>query len=131
MTSHNPLKQKVIQTAAKLYSDRLTAETAKDLDYYLNFYKGEPTILSSTLADTQVTVLTLFDDAVIRTETFINNDDASKILTIYSDAAGTLKLFTLNPKDSVSFPSSCLENIYLKASAPSLAFTAWIYTINV
>ncbi|MCA2594052.1 MAG: hypothetical protein IM526_02675 [Microcystis sp. M38BS1] len=131
--THNKLKQAVKQLASKLYSGNSTpsGDDAKSLNELLNFYKGEQSILSSTLADTQTTPLSIFSDTEIRTEVFVCNNDNSKVLTIYRDALAIEKIYTLAAGDAISFPASFNESVYIKASAPSLAFTAWKYTIDV
>lgn len=132
-TTHTRLKATVEKIANKLYSDKgvASSDDANSLNEFLPFYKGEITILSGTLPNTVNTPLSLFDDEVIRTETFICNNDASKVLSISIDAAGLQVVYNLDPKECISFPTSFNESIYIKASAPSLSFTAWVYTINV
>jgi hypothetical protein len=129
--THNKLKIAVEQLASIVYSSEKTpsSDDAASLNELLNFYKGEQNILSTTLPDTQNTSLTLFDDGQIRTEVFIYNNDPSKVLSVYRDSAATELLYVLEPKDSVTFPTSFQQDIYIKASAPSLSVIAWEYLI--
>jgi hypothetical protein len=132
--THNRLKDKVNSLVHVLYSDRgntgASGDAADKLSTLFEFYKGDITLLSGTLANTLVTPLSLFDDAVVRTELFVSNDDASKILTLSLDALGANTLYILQPKDSITFPAYFLESVYMKASAPALSYTAWTYSLG-
>lgn len=130
--THNRLKEAVKNLVSTMYSDRgvgATADNANKLSELCNFYKGDILILSGILPNTLVTPLSLFDDSTVRTELFISNDDSTKILSLYLDNLGNNLFYTLEPKDSITFPAYFLESVYIKASAPSLAYTSWAYVI--
>jgi hypothetical protein len=132
--THNRLKDKVTNLVHLLYSEQgntgATGTAADKLSSLFEFYKGELTLLSGTLANTLVTPLSLFDDEVVRTELFVSNDDASKVLTLSLDALGNNILYVLQPKDSITFPAYFLDSVYLRASAPALPYTAWSYSFS-